>query len=344
MTQNKNFEYDVVTVGSCTLDIIMGVSDVLRFELFDKNVQKKYTAIEYSSKINVNDVRMFPGGSAANIACDLAMIKLKTAYIGCVGEDSSGYTCIEDMNDHGVNTECVIRTPDDATAISIILFSPWGKDRSILAYKGANDLLNKEHIQKARKLLENTKAFAWTSLTSDSGIEAIEEAIKIVKAANPNALIAGAPSISIIKKRRDDAVRLMKMCNITSLNDEEALELTQEPNVHDAIQTLMSWGFRRAAITMGKNGSWLTNGKRLVKSGVFNVNVTDTTGAGDAFMSGVIAGTLMDKDLKTTAKMASGLSALEIMSFGVRLGMPHSINALETFINSNEIEQTDEEF
>jgi len=322
----------------------MGVTDVMRFEVFQNDTEKKYIAIEYSTKKNVNDLKTFPGGSAANIAADMAMIGMKTAYIGCVGEDASGYTCVEDLNDHGVNTEFVFKTADDSTATSIILFSPWGKDRSILAYKGANDLITKEHVKKARSVLENTKVFAWTSLTSDNGIEAIEEAIKIVKAANPDALIAGAPSISIIRNRRVETERIVKMCSVISLNDEEALALTSTNNVHDAIKTMMSWGLKRVSITMGKNGSWLTDGKTLVKSGIFNVNTTDTTGAGDAFMAGLITATLLGKDLAYSAKMASGLSSLEVMSFGVRLGIPSSIEAVLTFVDSNPFEQTIEDF
>ena len=60
-------KYDCVSMGSCTLDIIMGVTDVMRFEVFQNDTEKKYIAIEYSTKKNVNDLKTFPGGSAANM-------------------------------------------------------------------------------------------------------------------------------------------------------------------------------------------------------------------------------------------------------------------------------------
>ncbi|MHA1706302.1 MAG: hypothetical protein ACTSUX_09475, partial [Promethearchaeota archaeon] len=59
-------QYDLITIGSCTLDCIIQVKDILRFELFDKDIVKKYTAIEYSRKLNVDSVRFVPGGSGAN--------------------------------------------------------------------------------------------------------------------------------------------------------------------------------------------------------------------------------------------------------------------------------------
>ena len=67
MDQKK---YDVVCLGSCTMDLIFQVEDIMRMELTDRdNIVKKYVAIENSSKLNVQQVKFYPGGSAANIAC-----------------------------------------------------------------------------------------------------------------------------------------------------------------------------------------------------------------------------------------------------------------------------------
>ena len=73
---------EVIAIGSCTLDCMLQVKDILRFELFDKDIVKKYTAIEYSRKLNVDGVFFVPGGSAANIASNCSMLGLKSAYIG----------------------------------------------------------------------------------------------------------------------------------------------------------------------------------------------------------------------------------------------------------------------
>jgi sugar/nucleoside kinase (ribokinase family) len=72
---------EVITIGSCTLDCMLQVKDILRFELLDKDQIKKYTAIEYSRKLNVERVSFVPGGSAANIASNCAMLGLNSAYL-----------------------------------------------------------------------------------------------------------------------------------------------------------------------------------------------------------------------------------------------------------------------
>ncbi|MCP4761612.1 MAG: carbohydrate kinase family protein, partial [archaeon] len=94
---------DVVALGSICVDLIMSVSDIMRFETMNGDEIKKYTAIEYSSKVNVNSVQYAPGGSASNIASDLATLGLNTRYLGMVGNDINGNIAEKDMKKRGVD-------------------------------------------------------------------------------------------------------------------------------------------------------------------------------------------------------------------------------------------------
>jgi len=215
---NEITKYDVIGLGSCTMDMIFSVDDILRMELKDKTQsEKKYMAIEHSSKLNVKNVKFHPGGSAANVTTNLSHIGFRTAYIGGVGDDSNGKACLADLKSHNVDISGVQVFKEDTTAVSIILITPWGKDRSILSYKGANNLFSKEHITD--EMLLSTRCFVWTSLTSDNGVSAIEKCIKLTE--KGKGLIVGAPSLSIIKKRPEETISFLKKCTITSLNDEE---------------------------------------------------------------------------------------------------------------------------
>ncbi len=329
-------KYDVVGLGSCTMDLIFRVDDIMRMELTDRdNIEKKYVAIENSSKLNVQEVKFFPGGSAANIACDLANIGMKTAYLGGIGNDASGIACLADMRNHHVDVSGVKTFDDDSTAHSVILINSRYKDRSILAYKGANDLFSPEDIPI--EMVANTRCFAWTSLTSDKGIGAIKKGIEIAK--QNGAIIAGAPSISIIKKRPDEAIALMKLSDITSLNDEELAALTGENDLLAGIKKLKEWGLRTVNVTLGKEGQWIYDGTTLVKTKPPKIHVSDTTGAGDATMSGIIYGVLNKLSLHESAIIASSLSAMEIEQAGVRVGLPEKFSALQKFIDEHEFLQ-----
>ena len=329
-------KYHVVGLGSCTMDLIFTVDDIMRMDFIDRyNKEKKYIAIENSTKLNVKNVKFFPGGSAANICADLSNIGYKTAYIGGIGDDSSGITCMEDMKSHNVDVSGVKIFSEDSTATSIIIITPWAKDRSILAYKGANNLFTKDHIPE--EMLKSTRCFIWTSLTSDNGIGAIKKCIDLAKSSG--AVIAGAPSISIIKNRFEETVELLKLTDITSMNDEELIALTGERHIAEGMRVLFNWGLKIVNITFGKEGQWISDGSQLVKTLPPKVLPQDTTGAGDATMSGVIYGTLEGLSMHETARSAPSLSAMEIETTGVRAGVPEAFSQLEKFMKIHEIIQ-----
>ncbi len=326
---------ELITIGSCTLDCILGIKDILRFELFDKDIIKKYTAIEYSRKLNVESVRFVPGGSAANIACNGAMLGLRSTYIGVLGNDFSAQICMDDMEKRGVDLSNIIKTNEDHTAISIILKTEWGKDRSILAYKGANDLLTPNDIKE--ELFDDVKVFAWTSLTKEDSCKAIDKAIMLTKSHNGH--VFAAPSMSIIKNNEKWAKILISKSDVVSLNKEEAKEFTKKEDLGNIISSFADLGIEIIAITDGSNGSYLSDGETIIRSDVYDGKVEDTTGAGDAFLSGLIVSYLRNIPLQQMAKVATSMGYLESQEAGVREGVPNCYEDLEEFVESHSLMQ-----
>jgi len=331
---------ELITIGSCTLDCMIQVKDILRFELFDRDKEgnqtvKKYTAIEYSRKLNIEGVRFVPGGSAANIASNCSMVGLKSSYIGILGNDFSANICLDDMKKRGVDLSNIIQTDKDSTAFSVILRTEWGKDRSILAFKGANNLLSPENVRS--ETFANIKAFAWTSLTTENGCQAIEKAINLTK--ERGGLVFAAPSTSIIKNNPEWARKLIGLSDVVSLNKDEASDFTGKTDTIQMIRKFLNLGIKVISITDGPNGSIISDGANIVNSSIYKGVVQDTTGAGDAFLSGLLIGYLNSFPIEKMSKMATAMSFLECKEIGVREGMPESLEALEAFINNNEIKQ-----
>lgn len=314
----------------------MSVQDVFRFEMIDAHepdTVKMYTAIEYSSKLNVSSVKYTPGGSAANVAANLGNIGLKTAYIGKLGDDAMGYMSRDDLAKAGVNLDACILTKEDTTALSVILITPLGKDRSILAYKGANNLIKPDDVDD--EFLLKVKNLQWTSLTSKSAVDAIAKCIDAVK--NDGGMVFACPSISVIKNNHDAAVDLVKKSDMLILNKDELFELTWTNNLTQAFREALSFGPKIIACTDGGNGSYITDGETLISAGVYKIDVADTTGAGDAFASGLIYSQMNGWDLEQGLRFASAIAAFECMVTGVREGIPHDVQEIEEFIANNEL-------
>jgi sugar/nucleoside kinase (ribokinase family) len=326
---------ELIAIGSCTLDCIIQVKDILRFELLERENIKKYTAIEYSRKLNLQNVRFVPGGSGANIAADCSILGLKSAYLGIIGNDFSSLICIDDMKERGVDLSYLKQTDEDSTAFSVILKTEWGKDRSILAYKGANNLLAPEDVKE--EYFEDIKAFAWTSLTSDNACRAIEKAINLTKARG--GMIFAAPSMSIIANVPDRAKQFISQSDVVSMNHEEAMEFTGEKKKTLMIKHFLNMGVKIISITDGGDGSILSDGKTIINSSVYKGQILDTTGAGDAFLSGLLVSHINNYSLEKATKLASAFASLECRELGVREGLPGSLSELETFVDQNELEQ-----
>lgn len=326
---------ELITIGSCTLDTIIQIEDILRFELLEKDIVKKYTAIEYSRKLNIETVRFVPGGSAANIASNCAMLGLNSMYLGVLGDDFSARICMDDMKERGVDLSNVKLTEKDKTAFSVILRTEWGKDRSILAYKGANNLITPEQVKK--KYFENIKAFSWTSLTKEEACKAIEKAITFTK--ERGGTIYAAPSMSIIKNNPKWAKILISKSDVISLNKEEASEFTKETETMHILDKFFDLGLDLVSITDGAKGSIVSDGETVVNSSVYDVEVEDTTGSGDAFLSGILFSRMDGFSLEKTCKIASAMSALECMETGVRIGIPSNLQELEKFVEEHELKQ-----
>ena len=323
---------DMACIGSCNLDVIMTVNDVMRFELFEKDRVKKYTAIEYSSKYNVEGLKFAPGGSAANISVDMTYLDdLKTAYIGKMGKDFMGDECITDLKNHGVNLDGVIYTDVERTGLAVILITPYGKDRSILAHKGANNLIQPEELNM--ELLQKSKNLVWTSLTSKSGIKTIQKAITFMK--EEGKMVFAGPSISILRHSPKEARRLVEQSDFLSLNVEELEILTGVTGVTSGIQAAYELGPKTVAVTNGKEGSFISDGKKMIRAETYEVDVKDTTGAGDAFLSGLMYCTIKKMPLKEMITFASAFAAFECMVLGVREGFPDNTKEVVKYIESN---------
>ncbi|HDI02602.1 MAG TPA: carbohydrate kinase family protein, partial [Candidatus Aenigmarchaeota archaeon] len=136
--------YDVVTVGSATLDVFVYT------ELAEiKRKSEKLIAYPAGSKILIKKLEFMTGGGGTNTAVAFSRLGLKTAYLGKLGNDYSGKKVIEELRREGVDF-IGVKGEEDFTAYSVILDSK-EHDRTILTYKGITNHLRFEEINK-RKL------------------------------------------------------------------------------------------------------------------------------------------------------------------------------------------------
>ena len=123
-----------------------------------------------------------------------------------------------------------------------------------------------------------------------------------------------------VDRFRGEFIDLMRRGLVDTLfaNSDEVLSLYQTPHFAEAVDALRGEGVL-AVVTRSENGSLVLEGRRTHEVSAFPVaRVLDTTGAGDLFSAGFLAGMAKGADLTTCARLGALAAAEVIQHLGAR--------------------------
>ena len=118
-----------------------------------------------------------------------------------------------------------------------------------------------------------------------------------------------------------DIEHVLPLVDFFMPNDQEAQRLTGEGNSHHQAEVLLRAGCRTAVITMGGRGALLMDQTQTIEVPAFDVVLVDSSGAGDAFAGGFIAGIMMGFDQAETLRFASAIGASCCTQLGCTTGI-----------------------
>ena len=273
--------YDVLAIGSGVLDIFIKSE---KFKVIKSDEVQGGIAIceVYGGKMEVDEVTISSGGGGTNTAYSFARKDLKTAVICEMGNDPASLIVHRDMENVGVDTRFIVQEADETTAVSTILISEDG-GRSIIVYRGASAMLDNKDVP-----WEKIKA-RWVHVTSLGGNMSL--LTKILEwARDNNSRVSFNPGITEIEKGKK-LLSLLPMVEILFLNRAEA------KRVFDRDYCVEGSGYPEGAvvtvITDAERGGVICEGGKCVSYKTTRPKkVVDTTGSGDSFASGMVAGVL----------------------------------------------------
>ena len=278
--------YDVITVGSSTIDVFAKAESEL-IKIKTVHHEEELIAYPCGSKILIKELAFLTGGGGTNTAVSLSRLGLKVAYLGNIGSGSNSGLILKKLNSEKVKF-IGVRSKKHHTGYSIILESLEG-DRTILTYKGSNNFLDIKDI-KLSKL--KTKWFYFSSMIGNS-FETLKKLAQFAK--ENNIKIAFNPSNYLAEKGFSYLKDILERTNILILNKEEATLLAGNLNIEKLIKKLMTFGPEIVVITDGKKGLYTIHNNYFLYVVANNVKPIETTGAGDAFASTFLAGMIKKK-------------------------------------------------
>lgn len=306
---------NVIGIGSALVDILTRIDndDVLEELNIPKGsmqlVDEKSSAI-IEKKLESYESSMAPGGSAANTIHALAKMGIVSGFISFIGKDETGKFFENSMNSVGVNSYLFHSDTASGTARTII--SADG-ERTFATNLGASLELNEivitpeifrkwDYCYVEGYLIANRRVFTKTiSIAKECGCK----------------VILDLASFNVVEDNREFLNGLLPQIDIIFANEEEAKALTQksaEESLHYIAENV-----EIAVVKIGKKGSLIKRGDEVVEIGCNNIDVVDTTGAGDMYAAGFLYGLINGYDLERCGTIGNHLAESIIQVIGAKM-------------------------
>ncbi len=308
--------FDIITFGSATQDIYLK-SKNFRPVSGKTFMTGQGICLPLGSKIEIEGISIFSGGGGTNVAATFKNQGFKVAYCGMVGEDCFGGLVIKELKDRKIDVNFVRQTKAKSTNLSIFLIYP-KKDRTILVYRGASDLLSKKDIPWSK--IKNAK---WFYLAPFAGpLAGLTE--KLISFAKRNGIrVAFNPGYNQLTLPQPTLARILQKVDVLILNREEASLLTKIPYQKEAqvFKKIDALCPGVAIMTKGADGVIVSDGQYLYRAASLGLKELDRTGAGDAFGSGFVAGLMQKNDIVFAIQLAMANSGYNLTRWGAKDGL-----------------------
>jgi ribokinase len=258
------------------------------------------------------------GGSAANTAMALARMGIEVCLISRVGPDSLALKALNSLNEAGVIPTGLQRDPAAMTGLMYVVVTPDG-ERTILGHRGANVFTDPGQIQKED--FEGAKLFHLSgyALLADPQRKAAQLALEM--ALHHRLTVTLDPGMSVPLMDTEIHALLPKV-NILLPNLAEAQQLSGLVAPEECAQALLQTGVEVVAVKLAERGCLIATRKESFRVPGFVVDTRDSTGAGDYFGAGFIAGFLGGLEWHGCAVLGNAMGAMAAARVGAGTAVP----------------------
>ena len=337
MNNNRDHSLDLVCIGRTCVDL--------------------YAEQEGARLEDVQSFRKYVGGSAANIALNTARLGVRSAMLTRVGEEQMGRFVRQSMEDTGVDVSHVTFDPDHLTPYVLLAIRDIDGFPRIFAYGDAADLaldeddVDPEFVASSKALLVTGTPLsrAGSRTASFKAIKAAKEAgTKVVFDLDYRPVFWGVASheqgeeMFVASERVTEAYRtVLPRCDLVVGTEEEIRIAGGSEDTRRSLLSIRELSDATIVLKVGAMGAIvfpddipedLEDGVRVPG---FPVEVFNSVGAGDAFMSGFLSGWLREEPLEECLRLGNACGAIVVSRHGCSPAMP-TPEELEYFLNTPE--------
>ncbi|GGH27001.1 putative sugar kinase YdjE [Paenibacillus segetis] len=232
------------------------------------------------------------GGAPANVAAAISRLGGVATFAGKVGSDPFGDFLIHTLNEVNVNTNLICR---DSTALTTMVFVSLQSDgeRDFMFNRGADGNFVTTDLPDDK--LREAAIIHFGSATAMLGGAYLDAYFEIMdKARQAKQYISFDPNYrsSLWAHRTGEFIELAKRgiahADFVKVSEEELQLISGHEDLNTGVTELHRLGAKVVAVTLGKNGTLISNEDQYAKVPSISIKSIDSTGAGDAFVGAVL--------------------------------------------------------
>lgn len=265
------------------------------------------------------DFQKHPGGKGANQAVAVARAGAPTVFIGAMGQGVEVEEFLAGLNREGIDTESVLRMDEAPSGTAMIMVDGQGENVIGVA-PASNALLNPDHIQACAARIQDA---SWIILQQEIPVAANQAVLEIAKEHEIPVLLNWAPA-DRNGLRPGPEVEVLVMNEVET---EALIGIDFDPGERKAAITLAEeireqGGHHLVVITLGPEGVVYSNELGAEHQPAFDVDVVDTTAAGDTFCGALTVALREGKSDADAIRWASAAGALAVTRAGAQPSIP----------------------
>lgn len=311
---------DVLAVGNAIVDVLAPVDDAfLAAERLDKGSMRLIDADEAERLYGaLPPAREVSGGSAANTAAGVAALGGRAGFVGRVADDQLGAVFAHDIRAAGVVYRTTAGRAEPPTARCLIAVTP-DAQRTMSTYLGASQDLSEADLDEATvagAAILYLEGYLWDP---ERPRAAMRRAIDVAHAAGRRVAFSLSDAFLLARHGEDFRALLRDgLVDVLFANEAEALALTGAGGF-DGAAAALAGAAAIVVVTRGADGAVVLAGaERHAVEAARVAHVVDTTGAGDLFAAGFLAGLARGLPLPECARWGAVCAGEVIGHYGAR--------------------------
>ncbi len=311
-------KFDILGIGNAMVDVVAQVDNTF---LSRYDMMKGAMILVDAERADAVYAAMPPGeessgGSAGNTCAVAAALGARVAYLGKVAMDQLGAVFRHDISAAGVHFPSVPLVGGAPTARCLVLVTPDGQ-RTMNTYLGACVSFGEDDVDEALVADSAITYLEGYLFDPPAAQAAFRRAAATAHAAGRQVALSLSDPFCVDRHRAAFRELVSNDVDILFANEAEITSLYEE-NTFEAAADAARREVALAVLTRSEAGCVILRGAEMVEVPAEPTRVVDTTGAGDAYAAGFLAGLTAGKSLPVCGRMGAIAAAEVISHYGAR--------------------------